>query len=162
MNTVVKLISTCMLLLLAIACAKKDDAIKNIVLADARMDNQIQAYLSAHNETAVRDASGLYYRIVQQGDSIHFVKASSVPSLIYANALLSGEVVGTSFGPTDFDQRKLKNHIPGWQIGLQKISLGGKIRLYIPPALAYGSTGVPGVIPANVVLISDVQLVSIK
>ncbi|WP_177192358.1 FKBP-type peptidyl-prolyl cis-trans isomerase [Chitinophaga arvensicola] len=161
MNTVVKLI--CVSLLLALgACMKNSDDLQQ----DARMDNPsssaIQAYLDAHNETAIRDVSGLYYNIIAPGDSVHFVKATSIPTVIYTNRLLSGEIVGTSLGATDFDQRMLKNHIPGWQIGLQKISQGGKIRLYIPPSLAYGSTGISGVIPANAILISDVELVSIR
>jgi FKBP-type peptidyl-prolyl cis-trans isomerase len=90
------------------------------------------------------------------------VKATSVPTVVYTTKLINGIVVGTSFGPTDFDHRELKNHIPGWQIGLQKISRGGKIRLYIPPVLAYGSIGVAGVIPPDAILISDIELVSIK
>ncbi|HEY9256374.1 FKBP-type peptidyl-prolyl cis-trans isomerase [Chitinophaga sp.] len=160
MNTAVKIISACLIVLL-MACTKKEGSLQMDV-ADVRMENVILSYLSAHNETAIKDASGLYYKILEAGDSVHFVKASSIPTVIYSNQLLNGETVGSSFGPTDFDQRELKNHIPGWQIGLQKISKGGKIRLYIPPALAYGSTGIPGIIPANAVLISDVELVNIR
>ena len=31
--------------------------------------------------------------------------------------------------------------IPGWAEGMQKINKGGKIKLYIPPQLAYGDVG---------------------
>lgn len=160
MNTAVKLLSACLIILLA-ACTKNEGPLE-MSTGDVQMENVILSYLSAHNETAIKDASGLYYKILQPGDSIHFVKATSVPTVIYSTQLLSGEIVGTSFGPTDFDQRELKNHIPGWQIGLQKISKGGKIRLYIPPALAYGPVGIPGVIPPNAVLISDLELINFR
>lgn len=143
------------------ACSKKEGSVQ-MDAADVRMENIILSYLTAHNETAIKDVSGLYYRILEPGDSVHFVKASSIPTVMYSNRLLNGDLVGSSFGPTDFDQRELKNHIPGWQIGLQKISQGGKIILYIPPALAYGSTGIPGIIPPNAVLISEVELVNIR
>jgi FKBP-type peptidyl-prolyl cis-trans isomerase len=160
MNTAVKIISACLMVLL-MACTKKEGSLQ-MDAADVRMENVILSYLSAHNETAIKDASGLFYRIVEPGDSVHFVKATSIPTVIYSNRLLNGDIVGSSFGPTDFDQRELKNHIPGWQIGLQKISQGGKIVLYIPPALAYGTTGIPGIIPPNSVLISEVELVNIR
>lgn len=160
MNTVVKIICASLLLILG-ACSKKNGS-DEATPQNAITENAIQEYLHEHNETATRDVSGLYYRVEAPGDSTHFVKATSIPTVIYTNYLVTGEVVGTSLGPTDFDHRMLKNHIPGWQIGLQKISQGGKIRLYIPSALAYGSVGVNGVIPPNAILISDLELVSIR
>ncbi len=51
--------------------------------------------------------------------------------------------------------------IPGWIQGLAGMKDGGIRRLYIPPALGYGSQAA-GSIPANSVLIFDVQLVSFK
>jgi FKBP-type peptidyl-prolyl cis-trans isomerase len=48
----------------------------------------------------------------------------------------------------------------GWQYGLPLIKPGGKILLYLPPSLGYGSSPV-GTIPANSVLIFEVQLVSV-
>ncbi|PSL48098.1 FKBP-type peptidyl-prolyl isomerase-like protein [Chitinophaga niastensis] len=161
MNTIFKLMMACLLISLA-ACLKKESSMNMVPLADARVDTEIQAYLRAHNLEAERDASGLYYNIITQGDSVHFVKATSIPTVIYTNQLISGAIVGNSFGATDFDHRPLKDHIPGWQIGLQKISQGGKIKLYIPPALAFGSVGIPGVIPPNAILISEIELVNIK
>lgn len=51
--------------------------------------------------------------------------------------------------------------IPGWTEGLKNIKKGGKIKLVIPPDLAYSKTGVPG-IPANSTLVFDVELLDIK
>lgn len=159
MNTVVKIICVSLLFLLG-ACSKNSSV--ELPQADAMSANAIQKYLLDHNEIATRDVSGLYYTVQKPGDSTHFVKATSIPTVIYTNYLITGEVVGTSLGPTDFDHRMLKNHIPGWQIGLQKISQGGKIRLYIPSNLAYGTVGIAGIIPPNAILISDLELVSIR
>ncbi|MFA5058975.1 MAG: FKBP-type peptidyl-prolyl cis-trans isomerase, partial [Opitutaceae bacterium] len=55
----------------------------------------------------------------------------------------------------------LNNVIPGWAEGLQKINQGGKIRLYIPPDLAYGDNGQQG-IPPGATLIFDIELLEIK
>ena len=51
--------------------------------------------------------------------------------------------------------------IPGWDIGVRGMKLGGKRVLKIPPALAYGKNGVGGVIPPNATLIFDIEVVAL-
>lgn len=161
MKLLLKIALACLPVLSLLSCSKKADDMQAMD-SMAVVDTRIQKYLFAHNEIAVRDPSGLYYRILAPGDSTHFVKAASVVTVNYINQLLDGAIVDASFDVTNFNNRELKNHIPGWQIGLSKISKGGKIRLYIPPYLAFGSIGVPNIIPPNAILISDVELVDIK
>jgi FKBP-type peptidyl-prolyl cis-trans isomerase FkpA len=52
--------------------------------------------------------------------------------------------------------------IQGWEQGFDGMRVGGVRRFVIPPDLAYGASGVPGVIPANATVIFEVELLAVE
>jgi FKBP-type peptidyl-prolyl cis-trans isomerase FkpA len=83
-----------------------------------------------------------------------------------AGDTLNVNYVGTFLNGTVFDSGAYSFRlgagavIAGWDQGLVGMRVGGRRRLIIPPALAYGSTG-SGRIPPNSTLRFEVDLVSI-
>jgi hypothetical protein len=54
-----------------------------------------------------------------------------------------------------------KQAIAGWELGLKGMRIGGRRRLIIPPALAYGAKGNPPVVPPRTALVFDIDLVGL-
>ncbi len=90
------------------------------------------------------------------------VKSGATIEANYIGALAdNGTIFDTSAshgGPQTFS---LSQVIPGWQLGIPGMKVGGERELLIPAAMAYGSQG-QGSIPPNSDLVFLVSVVAIK
>jgi FKBP-type peptidyl-prolyl cis-trans isomerase FkpA len=117
---------------------------------------QVRSYLSANGLNATQHCSGLFY-IIDSPGSGKAPDACSNVAVTYEGKLTDGSVFDSATSPVPFN---LSSLITGFKNGIPFIKEGGRIRLFVPPSLGYGSRAA-GSIPANSVLIFDVTLVSI-
>ncbi len=103
---------------------------------------------------------GLCYEIFAQGEGPG-PKPTDTVTAHYVGALVDGTVFDSSVSRQEPIALPLSQMIPGWIEGLQKIGKGGKIRLYIPPDLAFGDDTRPGIPPGST-LVFDVEILDIK
>ena len=120
------------------------------------------------NKAVIETPSGLRYEVVKAGTGA-VAKPGQVVTINYAGALLNGQVFDSSAerGPVDLlvqipSAQNQNGIIPGMFEGLQKTGAGGKLKLYIPPQLAYGDEGSQGAIPPSATLVFEVEIISIK
>jgi peptidylprolyl isomerase len=118
---------------------------------------------AAETGNAVTTSTGLQYTEISAGSGAS-AKAGDVVSVHYTGTLADGTKFDSSYDrgqPITF-QLGRGMVIPGWDEGIALMREGGKAKLVIPPALAYGSAGAGGVIPPNATLTFEVELVSIQ
>lgn len=158
-----------------------DDALKNkeLAIADSSIAPIVAAYqLSAQNErsrlleeqlfASLKGKagigvlpSGVNYIVVKTGtgnrpnasDTIVFNAKGIFPDgTVFEDTYKKGEAI----------TNVLSNLIPGLNEAIQLMPVGSVWRIFIPSALAYGSTGLQNVIPPNTALVFDITLMEIK
>lgn len=104
-------------------------------------------------------ASGLQYIVEKEGTG-KTPTAKDTVKCHYKGTLTNGEQFDSSYDRGQPAEFPVSGVIPGWTEALQLMKVGGKMKLFIPPELAYGAAGRPG-IPPNSVLVFEVELVDI-
>jgi FKBP-type peptidyl-prolyl cis-trans isomerase len=131
-------------------------------------DKAITDYLAAHSiTTAKKTASGLYYNVTKPSSGAAPAAGDSV-MMNYTGMLLNGQKFDSNIDPS-FNHVQpfwftlgVHQVIPGWDEGIALLPKGTKAQLFIPSGLAYGSQDRSPTIPANSVLIFEVEVVDFK
>lgn len=122
----------------------------------ASEQEQMISFAKSHSINYTTDASGILYEIIAPGNS-------TKPTV---NNTITVTYVGTLMNGNQFDAGTitygLSQLIPGWQIAVPKIGVGGEIKVLIPSSLGYGSAGAGSSIPGNSPLYFDIKLTAVK
>ena len=118
---------------------------------------------NADKEGVVSLDSGLQYLILASGPADGASPEVDEAVLAhYHGTLTDGTVFDSSVDRGEPAQFGLSQVISGWTEALQLMKVGDKWRLFIPPAMAYGTSSPTPAIPPNSALIFDVELLEIR
>jgi len=121
---------------------------------------EIEDYLKANKIEAEKTESNLYYVVNNEGDGTHPVISDNV-TVHYKGYFLDGNTFDSSYDRGQPATFPLSRVVSGWQEGIPLFSRGGGGTLFIPSNMGYGSNPPPG-IPANAVLVFDVEILKIN
>ena len=129
-------------------------------------DKVIAEFLAKNKISASKTALGVYVAVENPGAGVKPVAGQQV-SVKYTGMNFEGTKfdsnVDTSFGHVDpyIFVIGQQGSIPGFEDAVKQLSKGGKLKAYIPSALAYGAQGSPPRIKANESLIFEIELLDI-
>lgn len=136
----------------------------------------IEEYLSKNNLKALKTESGLYYVVEKEGMGEATTPGTTM-YVNYAGYLLDGTLFDSSW-PEIAKANNIFNEgrpyeplpvnvgmgqvIPGWDEGLLLLKKGSKAKFIIPSPLGYGEGGAGALIPANSILVFDVEVTDVQ
>ncbi|MFT4548463.1 MAG: FKBP-type peptidyl-prolyl cis-trans isomerase FklB [Verrucomicrobiales bacterium] len=129
--------------------------------ADSKLSGAEFLELNKKKDGVVVLPSGLQYRILDRGNGVKPELEDSV-MVHYKMINLRGDVLDdTRQGGGKLQSFRVAKVIGGWREALVRMKEGARWKLYVPPDLGYGSTGIAGV-GANETLIYEIELFQVK
>jgi FKBP-type peptidyl-prolyl cis-trans isomerase len=116
---------------------------------------------NSKKEGVVTLPSGLQYKILKAGNG-KIPSAADTVEVNYRGTLIDGTEFDSSYKRGQSFKLKVDSVIPGWIEALKLMPAGSKWQLFIPPQLAYGEAGAGGPIGPNMMLIFEVDLLSVQ
>jgi len=115
---------------------------------------------AAKEKGAVKTDSGLVVVTLKEGTGAT-PKETDTVKVHYRGTLVDGKEFDSSYKRGQPAEFPLNGVIKCWTEGVQKLKVGGKRKLTIPPALGYGARGAGGAIPPNATLVFEVELLDV-
>ncbi len=148
-----KLVYTLLLIFIFFSCKTYSDNDKS------NFDKKIKNFLKKSRNKYQKSESGLYYFIENQGEG-DFIKLTDEVSFTYEGKLLNGNIFDGENKKKPITL-KVSSLIQGWQEALLYLKNGGRIKLVVPPQLAYGDYNLDD-IPKNSVLFFHIEIMSVN
>lgn len=148
---ITKLIFALLALVVFAGCQTYSDDQKN------EFDDEIEAYIEKNDLDLERSESGLYFKIIEQGEGDKILFRDKV-SFKYKGEFLDGKVFDEQTEPLEYNVDIL---IGCWKEIMLELNVGGKAFIISPPTLGYGANDLDD-IPPNSILVYELEVVGVK
>ena len=138
---------------------------KEIRAAQGEVNKKAGAAFLAENmqrEGVTVTASGLQYRIIEEGEGGYTPKESDVVNVHYRATFVDGSEFDSTYERNEAFSSRVARLIPGWSEAIQLMTKGARWEVYIPSELAYGEDGSGSFVGPHAVLIFEVELIDIE
>lgn len=101
---------------------------------------------------------------VIEGDGKTIPRKGNIVTVDYIGTLADGSKFDSTYDRGKPFRFRVESGevIKGWDQGIVQMSKGERSKMTIPPGLAYGSKGFPGLIPPNTAITFEVQLLDVS
>ena len=130
-------------------------------ITKAKAEGEAFLKQNAAKEGVQKLEGGLQYKVVKEGDGDGSPAPDDTVRVHYTGKLINDRIFDSSVKRGKPAEFRVNQVIKGWQTALQKMKVGDKWMLYIPPELGYGKNGSPPNIGPHAVLIFEVELLDI-
>ncbi|MCP9750072.1 FKBP-type peptidyl-prolyl cis-trans isomerase [Ferruginibacter sp. HRS2-29] len=148
----------------AIAKKKTEELVK-------KDDKTLTDYFAKNNIKATKAPLGTYYEVIQAGAG-PLVDTSNVVKVNYTGKTMAGVMFDSNTDPSKGPSEPLTVNftndpslgmtvIAGWKDAITQMNKGTKAKLYIPSALAYGAQSPSELVPANSILVFDIEILDV-
>lgn len=134
---------------------KMGNAQKN-ELAQNRKQAQNVLAEAAKLKGAERTANGIIYLVEKKGQGVALLSGDVIRFRV-DEKLSSGKVLSRGA----VHSGRISELPPLMRAGIEKVVVGGRIRIYTPAELAYGEQGIPGMVPPGVASIMTLEILGI-
>ncbi|MEK6676894.1 MAG: peptidylprolyl isomerase [Planctomycetota bacterium] len=132
--------------------------------ANTQIQVRIKKLEDEHKAKFTTTSSGLMYMDTVKGQG-GAPSANNLVVVHYRGTFADGEEFDNSRTNEELEGQPLEapvsKMVPGWQEGILSMQIGGKRLMVIPPNLAFGDKGRPGV-PPKATLFYEIELIGIK
>lgn len=119
-------------------------------------DAKIQKYMKSNHIDCKKSASGLYYKILEEGEG-DFIQFTDRVSVKYKGTFIGGKKFDEQTEPIEM---AVSGQINAWKELMLQLKKGSKAYMIVPPHLGYGEYTVDK-IPPNSILIFELEIVDV-
>lgn len=134
---------------------KMGDAQKNELAQNKKQAQKLLAD-AAKLKGAERTANGIIYLVEKKGQGVALLSGDVIRFRV-DEKLSSGKVLSRGA----VHSGRVSELPPLMRAGIEKVVVGGRIRIYTPAELAYGEQGIPGMVPPGVASIMTLEILGI-